>query len=207
MNKHIILKVTGCLVVLFGLLFVLTQQLVRPMLNDRMVEVVVEMPIVVEEYKFGFTYPSGIEGFALVEPPVATTSQSLRKAYLLFENSQYREYQTAQGSMQTPPAVSVFVFTLPEKSPTDTASRSERLMKWIENNPQYASFHKKVGDVTEVDMDGLTAIKYSTEGIYHQDFHIVSYSGYAYVFAGQYENTEDEHVAMYTKLIDSVTFY
>ena len=197
----------GGVIVLLGVLFVLNQQVVQPMLNDRMVDAVVKMPVVVDEYKFGFTYPSGVEGFAMVEPPVATTSQSLQKAYLLFENSQYREYLTAQEGMQTPPVVSVFVFALPEKSPTDTGGRSERLMEWIDNNPQYASFHKKVGDVTEVDIDGLTAIKYSTEGIYKQDFHIVSYSGNAYVFAGQYENVDDPHVEMYTNLINSVTFY
>ena len=57
-----------------------------------------------------------------------------------------------------------------------------------------------------VEIDGVSAVKYSTEGIYNQDFHIASYSGNVYVFAGQYENPEDKNVQMYQNLISSITF-
>jgi hypothetical protein len=207
MNKKNIFLGIGLVVVLIGSAFVANEQVVLPMLDDRMVEDVVGAPIVVDEYDFAFKYPSGVEGFALVEPPVATTSQSLKKAYLMFEYSQYIEYQSTEEGEQTPPAVSVFVFVLPEKTETDTRSRFQRLMQWVNENPQYTSFNKKVGEMTEVEIDGASAIKYSTEGFYNQDFHIVGYSGNAYIFAGQYENPDDANVMMYNNLINSVTFY
>jgi hypothetical protein len=207
MNKKYIFLGIGLAIVLIGSAFIANEQLVQPILDDRMVEDVVGAPIVVEEYDFAFKYPSGVEGFALIEPPVATTSQSLKKAYLMFEYSQYLQYQNSELDGQTPPAVSVFVFALPEKSETGTSSRSERLLEWINENPQYTSFNKKVGETSEVEIDGASAMKYSTAGFYQQDFHIVSYSGNAYIFASQYENPDDANVAMYTNLINSVTFY
>jgi hypothetical protein len=207
MNKKYIFLGIGLSIILIGGVFIANDKMVQPILNDRMIEDVVGEPIVVDEYDFAFKYPSGVEGFALVEPPVATTSQSLKKAYLMFEYSQYLEYQNAGGEDQIPPAVSVFVFTLPEKTEMDTGSRSERLMQWINENPQYTSFNRKIGEATEVKIDGASAIKYSTSGLYSQDFHVVSYSGYAYIFASQYENTDDANVTMYNNLINSVTFY
>jgi hypothetical protein len=207
MNKKYIFLGIGLGVVLIAGAYVANEQVVRPMLDDKMVEDVVGAPILVDEYDFAFKYPSGVEGFALVEPPVASTSLSLKKAYLMFEYSQYLEYQNSEQVGQTPPAVSVFVFALPEKSETGTSSRSERLLQWVNENPQYTSFNKKVGETTEVEVDGVTAMKYTTEGFYTQDFHIMSYSGNAYIFASQYENSDDANVAMYTNLINSITFY
>ena len=125
----------------------------------------------------------------------------------MFEYSRYIKYQSAEAGSQTPPAVSVFVFALPEKTVAETGSRSERLTQWINENPQYTSFNKKVGEITEVEIDGASAIKYTTAGFYNQDFHIVSYSGNAYIFASQYEAIDDANVAMYNDLINSVSFY
>jgi len=186
---------------------VVNQQMVQPLLDDRTVEDVVGTPITLTEYNLGFNYPSGVEGFMLIEPPVATTSQSLKKAYLMFEYSQYITYQNADESRQTPPAVSVFVFELPKAIEAESGSRSERLLQWVNENPQYTSYNKKVTEVTEVEIDGLTALKYSTSGLYNQDFHIVSYSGNAYIFAGQYTDANDANVTMYSDLISSITFY
>jgi hypothetical protein len=207
MNKKNIFLGIGLSIVLIGGVFVINQQVVQPLLDDRMIEGVVGASIVVGEYDFAFEYLSGVEGFALVEPLVATTSQSLKKAYLMFEYSRHMKYQSAEAGSQIPPAVSVFVFSLPEKTAEETGSRSERLLQWINENPQYTSFDKKVGEMTEVKIDGVSAIKYSTAGFYNQDFYIVSYSGNAYVFANQYEDVDDTNVAMFNDLINSVTFY
>jgi hypothetical protein len=199
----------GVGIVILGGVFVLNQLVVQPLLTGKTIETVLETPVVVGEYDVAFTYPSGVEGFKLIEPPIETTSQSLRKAYLLFEYSRFFNYQNTQAGSQTPPAVSVFVFALPEKTAADTGSRFERLLQWIDENPQYTSFNKKVGEITEVKIDGVVALKYSTVGLYSQDFHIVSYSGNAYIFASQYEAeaTADVNRIMYNDLIASVTFY
>jgi len=207
MNKKYIYLGIGACAVIIGSVFVISQTIVQPMLDNRTVEEVVGTPIVLKEYKLGFNYPSGVEGFVLIEPPVATTSQSLKKAYLMFEYGQYIEYQNAEENKQTPPAVSIFVFTFPEKIETDTRTRSERLLQWIKENPQYTSFNKIVGDIAEVEIDGVQGMKYRTQGLYTQDFHIAYHAGNAYIFAAQYQNTEDENVAMYDNLINSVTFY
>ena len=184
--------------------FIANEQVVQPILNDRTVDDVVGYQIESPEYDFAFKYPSGLEGYTLIESPIATTSESLKKAYLMFQYDEYIEYQNNQT--QTPPAVSVFVFALPDKAETATSSRSERLLQWMNENPQYTSYDRRNGEPEEVEIDGVSALKYSTEGIYGQDFHIASYSGNVYVFAGQYENTEDENIAMYTNLISSITF-
>jgi hypothetical protein len=189
--------------VIVGALIV-NKQVVQPMLDDRTVADVVGYQIESPEFNLAFRYPSGLEGYTLIEPPVATTSISLKKAYLMFQYDEYIEYQNNQT--QTPPAVSVFVFKLPDKSDTDVSSRSERLLQWLSENPQYTSYDRRVAEIEDVELDGVAAIKYSTEGIYTQDFHIASYSGNIYVFAGQYENAEDKNIETYANLISSVTF-
>jgi hypothetical protein len=207
MDKKYIFFGLGLVVLLLGSAFIANEQVVQPMLDSRTVEEVVGVPIVAQEYDFGFKYPSGVEGYAMIEPPVATSSVSLKKAYLMFEYGQYVEYQNSTGTLQTPPTVSVFIFDLPDKAETATGSRSERLMQWVNENPQYTSFNRMVGDMTEVEIDGVPALKYSTEGIYKQDFHILSYSGNAYILAAQYEGEDDPNLSMYENLINSVTFY
>jgi len=206
MDKKYIFVAVGLVILVAGF-FVVNKEVVQPILDDRIEEVVIGTQMVNKEYKFAFKYPSGTEGYALIEPPVATTSQSLKKAYVMFEYGQYLKYQNAEENEQTPPSVSVFVFALPEEDETASSSRSERLLQWVNENPQYTSFNNKVGEVTEVDLDGVSTIKYTTQGLYSQDFHISSYSGNAYIFASQYENQEDSNVTMYNNLINSVTFY
>lgn len=206
MNKKYIFIGIGLVVVVVGF-FAIKQEVVQPMLDNRTVEEVVGTQITVKEYNFDFKYPSGTEGYALIEPPVATTSESLKKAYVMFEYGQYLKYQNAEASEQTPPTVNVFVFALPDDTEDVTSSRTERLLKWINENPQYTSFNRKVGEVTDVNVDGVDGFTYTTDGFYKQDFHILSYSGYAYVFAAQYENADDDNSVMYKNLINSVTFY
>jgi hypothetical protein len=183
---------------------IVNEQVVQPMLDDRTIEDVVSYQIESPEYNFSFKYPSGLEGYTLIEPPVATGSKSLKKAYLMFQYAQYIEYQNDQT--QTPPAVSAFVFELPAKIEGDVSTRSERLLQWLNENPQYTSYDRRVSEIEDIEIDGVPAIKYSTEGIYFQDFHIASYSGNIYVFAGQYESAEDKNVETYNNLISSVNF-
>lgn len=205
MNKKYVFLGVVVAVIVGGV--VIMDQVVQPLLDSRTVETVVSAQIKVPEYDFAFSYPSGVAGYVLVEPPVATTSESLKKAYLMFEYGQYLDYRSAEANAQTPPAVSVFVFALPGKAEGSTLGRSERLMQWIEENPQYTSFNRRNSEVEEVEVDGVSAVSYSTEGIYFQDFTIASYSGNAYIFAGQYEVAGDSNVLMFTDLINSVTFY
>lgn len=207
MDKKYIFIGLGLIILLVGSAFIANEQIVQPIRDNKMVEDVVGAPIVAQEYDFGFKYPSGVDGYAMIEPPVATSSVSLKKAYLMFEYDQYVEYQNSTETLQTPPTVSVFIFDLPEKAEIETGSRSERLMQWVNENPQYTSYNRMVGEVSEVEIDGVPALKYSTEGIYTQDFHILSYSGNAYILAAQYEGADDPNLAMYENLVNSVTFY
>lgn len=205
MNKKYIYIALG-LLILVAVFLVVKQEVIQPILDDRTVETVVGTQIVAKDYNFDFKYPSGVEGYALIEPPVATTSQSLKKAYLMFEYGQYLQYQNAQENEQTPPTVSVFVFALPEEVEDSTISRDEELLQWMVENPQYTSFNRKVGELGEKNVDGVFAYTYSTEGLYKQDFHIMSYLGNVYVFAAQYESDTDGNIEMYKNLINSITF-
>ncbi|MCA9354818.1 MAG: hypothetical protein KC877_04835 [Candidatus Kaiserbacteria bacterium] len=201
MNKKYVVAV----IIIVGIVgYALYTQLIKPTLDDRMVSAVVPMTIQNEDLAFAFTYPSGEAGYTLIEPPVPTTTASgLQKVYLLMDTQEYIAFQQSE-SAETPPTVSVFVVKMPDVEVE--GDRETRLIAWAEQYPQFSSYAVKNDDTEHYDLDGVDAIRYSTDGLYRQQVYLASYRGNAYVFVGQYNDDADGIRDMYLHLVNSVTF-
>lgn len=184
-------------------------QIVKPALDNRTITDTAIMPVKNLDLDFGFTYPSGESGFALIEPPVpTTTSDGLQKVYVLMDTQEYVLFQSNPDQGETPPSVSVLVVKMPVLSDElETTDRLTRLKAWAELYPQYSSATIRTGQQEIVDLDGVPAIRYSTDGLYQQEVYLVSYKGNVYVFTGQFDSESDTIHSMFMELIRSVEFY
>jgi hypothetical protein len=206
MKKQFVILLVVVGLVLGGVF--LYQQLIRPQLDNRTVTTVAPMKITNEVLGVEFTYPSGENGYSLIEPPIPEgNSDGLQKVYLIMGTQAYIEHQSLVDT-ETPPSVSVFVFTMPESLPgSEGVDRSAKLLIWAETYARYSSYALRTTEPETVEVDGVRAIRYQTDGLYNQSVYLMSYQGKVYMFTGQYDSVEDEIYQMFNELIASVTFY
>ena len=206
--KKIIIILEVVILLFIGGWFLYTK-VIEPRLDARTVTAVVPMEIDNQVLEFGFTYPSGEEGYALIEPMIATTTiDGLKKAYILMETKEYIAFQNPVEGTKTPPSVSIFVLEMPTLSEEiESLGRMERLRAWAELYPQYSSIESLNGEVEEVVLDGNRVFRYQTEGeTYRQEIYLANHQGNVYVFTGQFSEESDAIRTMYTELISSVLF-
>ncbi len=186
-------------------------KVVKPQLDNRTVTAVVPTTIENEEMAFAFTYPSGEEGYTLIEPQVSTSSDSIiKEVYLLLDTKEYISFQGEEVDGEAPATVSIFVTTLPKEVETEGAeevSRVDRLRKWAEQNAPLSSYNLKTSEPEQIELDGIATLKYKTDGLYKQEVYLSTYKGNVYVFTGQYNEETDAIRIMFTNLMNSVMFY
>lgn len=182
-------------------------QVIRPILNDRTVATVVPMTITGTGLPLEFTYPSGEEGYTLIEPPVATTSpEGVLKVYLIMENQAYLDFQVADSPQEAPPTVSIFVLQEKDSVDGEKVGYISRLQTWANAHPKYSSFPLIKSEPEVVEIDGVPALRYRTDGLYQQEVYLASRKGKIVVFTGQFNEETDDIYIMYTELIRSVIF-
>ena len=194
-KKVTILVVIALLVVLVYVLFFQSNQ------NERILtEVLVEN----DAYAISFDYLDGEDGYEIIE---SATSDNFLQSYVLIEKSQLADYQ-ASDAKTAPPTISIFVFQLPEaeEGEGEQPGRITRLQNWAQSNQGLTSFDRIYGTPEIVEIDGVKALEYSTDGIYQQSIFLASYRGYVYMFVGQYDRPTDFVKADFEKLMESVRF-
>jgi len=201
--------IVGGIVLLIAVSFLVFSKIVKPQLDDRTIVAVVPTTIENKDLDVAFTYPSGEAGYTMVEPPVATTtSDGIQKIYLILNTAEYIAFQAVAAETEAPKLISVFVISLPElPDDIETPDRVTVLRNWAEQTPQLSSFSLKTTEPEEVEIDGVKAIHYQTEGTYKQEVYLAYHKGRVYVFTGQYIEESDDIRATFTNLIASLTFY
>lgn len=186
---------------------VLYVQIIKPKLENRMIDTVVPATITSQTFPLEFTYPSGTSAYTLIEPPVPTTTSSgLQKVYLIIDNQSYLDFQ-ADKKMKTPPTVSILIFQKPESTEKDKEmKRSELLKVWAEQHPQYTSFDQKTVEPEIVELDGVGALHYLADGVYQQEIYVAAYDHNTYVFTGQFEDEASDIHNMFAEMMQSVIF-
>ncbi len=194
------------LIVLLGSGFFIFKTVVQPELQSRTINATVPVLINYPEMSFTFTYPSGEEGYTMIEPPLPpSTADGLEKVFILMATQEYITFQsTSTEDMTTPPTVTIFVVNPPED---DTeGDRMTKLQAWAKQNPQYSSFLSQTTLPEVVEIDGVQSVTYGTAGSYKQKVYLMQYDKKNYVFVGQYEEEGDSITQMFNDLISSVTF-
>jgi hypothetical protein len=200
-------------IITIGLLFVilgvggwfLYGQVVKPAIDNRTVPVVVNTTIENEEVDLVFSYPSGDDGYAMIEPPTDPTT-GLLKSYIIMENASYQAFTNTETPTEAPPAVSIFVIEMPDLPEEVDAGRLSELQVWAGQNPQFTSYPFMTTEAEVIEIDGLTTLRYQADGLYQQEIYLSSYRGRAYVFVGQYINETDDIRKMFQDLMSSVNF-
>jgi len=198
-------RLSGFIVVIVVATLLLFIFVVQPWLQNQNQIEATPQTVNLEEVSLGFTYMSGEHGYSLIEPPV---QGDLKKAFILMSTPEYVSYQQS-GNNDSPPAISVFVFAEPgseDDSDMERPGRITRLQNWAIDNTNITAFDKSYGTPEIVELDGLKALNYQTDGSYQQDIYIAGYHGNIYMFVGQYKRPTDAIKKDFQILIDSVSF-
>lgn len=160
-----------------------------------------------EEFGLSFSFLGGDNGFALVEPPA---TDGIKKSFILIPTSEYADFQEATEAREAPASISVFIFTLEDEaetgSSTERESRVARLQNWAMDNSILTSFNTAKATPDIVEIDGVKALHYQADGLYQQDIYLASYKNRVYMFASQYDGTEDVTITAFGDIISSVSF-
>lgn len=202
MQKNIFLYIAVAVSILF-IIGIGYTQLLKPQLDNRTVSETVRMPITSPEVGLTFTYPSGQDALALIEPPIDDAQSPVSEVYILMQNDEYNKYTNENGGTP-PPTISVFVLPYIEPADVEGLSRTERLVKWATLNPAFSSYGVATSEPEETEIDGSRAIKYQTKSVYNQTVYLTMYDKNIYIFTGQYREENDILRELFTGVIDSV---
>jgi hypothetical protein len=198
MSSKVYFAVVAIVVIFIGVFFWLLPEAPR-----------VTEPVVVEDTQFrmSFTYPGGPDGYELVE---SNTSDSFLQSYVMVERSAWEAFQAAAGEV-APPTMSIFIYQQPDEE-ADTLEREprpgriSRLQSWAQANAGLTAFDQIYGTPEVVEIDGVKALEYTTDGIYQQSIYLSSYRGTIYMFLGQYNRPTDVIKQDFENLMQTVRF-
>ena len=157
------------------------------------------------EYRLSFNYPGGPDGYELVE---SNTSDRFLQSYVIVEGSELEKFQTTEVEL-APPTMSIFMFQLPEEEVPEGEERPgriTRLQNWAQANAGLTAFDQIYGTPDIVEIDGVKALEYTTDGPYQQTVYLVSYRGTIYMFLGQYDRPTDQIKQDFETLLQTVRF-
>ncbi|MEN9920484.1 MAG: hypothetical protein RL538_377 [Candidatus Parcubacteria bacterium] len=166
--------------------------------------------VVSEEFGISFAYPTGEEGFTLVEPPAG--DDKVKKSYLLFTTPGYRDFSNSTEPREAPAGISVLVYMLDEAdaqatgTSTERESRIARLQNWAMDNDTLTSFSFAKATPDIIELDGVKALHYKADGLYQQDIYLASYKGRVYMLTGSYNEESDLTYRAFQDLIMTVAF-
>ena len=105
--------------------------------TDRSVEVTT---VTNETYSLIFDYPTGPDGYEIIE---SGTQDEFLHSYVFIETEALATFQEAEFT-DTPPTMSVFIFTLPEETEAEaleSAGRITRLQNWAQENAGLTAYN------------------------------------------------------------------
>lgn len=208
MNKNIKL---GLIIVVLVAFVGVVYYFFGPQAKDRMVVTDVAERVVNEELEFSFAYESGETALSSIESqPEQLGDISLKKMYVLMESKTMIDFQNSTEGGETPPTISILVFD-PKLSSSATVTATsttvaDKIKNWASDNNSFTNINLANGQVEEVEIDGVPAIKYETDGLYAQDVYIARFGGLMYLFVGQHLEAGDYMDTSFDKVIASVWF-
>lgn len=198
-RKHIVILITLLLAVVVYFLWSNSDKTERT-LEDNLVEN--------STYSLSFNYPGGADGYELIE---SNTSDDFLQSYVLVEKTALAEYRASEAET-APPTISIFIFQIPDSEDEENEEEAERpgritrLQNWAQANAGLTSFADIYGTPDIVEVDGVKALEYSTDGVYQQAIYLVSYRGFIYMFVGQYDRPTDFIKGDFENMMQNVRF-
>lgn len=211
MDKKTKLILVGAVAVGIILVVIL---IARPWFQSRTVTTVVNEKIERPALNIAFTFPSGEAGYSFLEPVLEenASDNEPEAAFIMILSEAYMKFQEAPAGGEAPPSMSLFVFAKPAESTSTVASgtpeldRITRLRNWTVAHEAVTSYSLAKDVPVEVDIDGVQALHYQTEGLYQQDVYVAFNKGRYYLIVGQYDGEADPQYATFQELVKSISF-
>lgn len=144
-----------------------------------------------------FKYPSGENGYTLVDTSEQASNGQSMKFVSLYNTKEWEEYQNSTEGREGPRGISMMVV-----SANDVVSPKE----WVETNSlsNYQLEGAGIGDET---LDGIQAYRYRYDGLYGSTAVAALKGPNAYVFSVTYiDPSTDQIVKDFEQILKTVTF-
>ncbi len=155
-----------------------------------------------------FRYPN--EGYTMLSAPLggALENSSLVESFAVVETVAY-EAAVQNGATEYPPIFSITVFENNEDETASTAEhvpRADRLKAWAETYRGLTNINgQMIEAVTETDVDGVSGITYTTDGLYPNKTYILTYRDYIYLINIQ-SNGDADNDAAFAQVFNTIAF-
>lgn len=220
-NRNLIISALIIIVLIVGAVWYVSNRDVDP----TQLEVPgVAQEVVNEELDIEFTYYGSFEGYTLLESPDGANlgDPLLLKAYTLVDADQYADSEGAVGSDL--PSISVIIFAEEDEATstaavtpagtstgTTTEDQTEEeevsLSEWAAAHGGFTAYGSRTGEPEEVTVDGVSAIRYTSDGgTFTSETYVLNHRGKYYIFIGQYTDEESEIRTAFRKFMSQVYF-
>lgn len=140
-----------------------------------------------------FEYPVGYAG---LEMSNSTSTPEIIKTVVFIEEAEYQSILNGErDGGEGPPSLVILGHSNPSGLSPDA---------WAEANAPFSSYNLKMGEVTEIEVDGERAISYESDGLYPNRNVIFAYNGRIYLLNGSYLERDSEIYRDFDRLIDSI---
>lgn len=172
--------------------------------EEVLTEVIVSRP----DINFEFTYKIGLDGYSLSEAPRdASSTDPLLNGFVLKPVQLEETPTTAQGE----PVISIFVLEEPDEKvvvSTGTTTKPEKIdsLKALALQYKNISGYENESDAEIVNIDGVSVLHYTAEGLYTHDTYFANVFGKIYLITGQYNNDGEKIHQDFIELVNSISF-
>lgn len=178
----------------------------QPPQEEVLTEVIVSRP----DINFEFTYKIGLDGYSLSEAPRdASSTGPLLNGFVLKPVS----LEETPVDSQSEPVISIFVLEEPAEEPIVPTTGTSTKPAKIDTLKALAEMYKNIsgygsiqGEAEVVNIDGVTVLHYTAEGLYTHDVYFANVFGKIYLITGQYNDSGEKIHQDFIELVNSISF-
>lgn len=155
-----------------------------------------------EQYRdetLGFHFAHRVDPNPTVVVPLPLVEEEgvqVVESILMLSKEEYELFTQSTEPREGPPMVSLRVY----------AGVAASLEAWVEMYPQLSLTRLRTGEIEQVEVGGVKALRYIADGLYQNDVLILAHEGNTFVFIGSFANPEDLIRKDFLTLIESLTF-
>ena len=149
-----------------------------------------------EELGFLFNYRTGTTGYTIDEPFISEGERV--KKILVLQSPEARAFaENPLEGTESPATITILIFDNAE-------GLSPRA--WANANPMYSNITLASDEVVETTLGGVSAIRYTVDGLYMIDTVVVTWGAHTYVFNGAFMEKNSDLRKDFLALLETVMF-
>lgn len=150
------------------------------------------------EVGFRFEYPKGPDGYLDTgEGFTFSDDPSFIKGIMLVNKKEYEAMKENTEPREGPPTIQIQVYRNPER---------QQSAVWLDSHPQETNINLAVSEPGEASVGGVTALRFTADGLYASDVYVVTVGEYVFLLRGEYIDKNSDIYRTFTDIVDNFEF-